>query len=76
MYAISRQHRNKGYTTQAVKGMMDYLFQHTKIDSLIALAHIRNTASMRVIEKSGFSLKKKVKIEEENFHYYKIDKTR
>ncbi|MCM3626025.1 GNAT family N-acetyltransferase [Paenibacillus glycanilyticus] len=76
MYAISNQYRNKGYTTQAVKGMIAYLFQHTRIDSLVALAHIRNAASMRVIEKSGFSLKKKVKLEEENLLYYKIEKTR
>ncbi|ACT02159.1 GNAT family N-acetyltransferase [Paenibacillus sp. JDR-2] len=76
MYAISNKHRNKGYTTQAVKGMVEYLFQHTKIDSLVALAHIRNIASMRVIEKSGFNYKKMIKIEDESYQYYKTDKTR
>ncbi|WP_336772393.1 GNAT family N-acetyltransferase [Paenibacillus sp. MMO-58] len=74
MYAISNKHRNKGYTTQAVKGMVEYLFQHTKIDSLVALAHIRNIASMRVIEKSGFIFKKRIKIEDESFQYYKMSK--
>ncbi len=75
MYAISNQHRNKGYTTQAVKGMVEYLFQHTKIDSLVALAHIRNIASMRVIEKSGFIFKKKIKIEDESYRYYTRSKS-
>ncbi|WP_347880090.1 GNAT family N-acetyltransferase [Paenibacillus sp. BK720] len=74
MYAISHKHRNNGYTTQAVKGMVEYLFQHTKIDSLVALAHIRNAASMRVIEKSGFRFKKKIKIEDESYHYYNMSK--
>ncbi|GLX71227.1 N-acetyltransferase [Paenibacillus glycanilyticus] len=76
MYAISNKHRNKGYVTQAVKGMMEYMFQYTKIESLVALAHIRNLASARVIEKSGFTYKKKLKLEEENFLYYKIEKIR
>jgi Acetyltransferases, including N-acetylases of ribosomal proteins len=74
MYAISGRHRNKGYTTQAVQGMIQYLFPYTTIDSLIALAHIRNMASMRVIEKNGFVFKRKIEIEDESYHYYKMGK--
>lgn len=74
MYAISSGHRNKGYTTQAVKGIIQYLFQHTNIGSLIALALEHNTPSIRVIEKSGFTFENSIELEGESYRYYKLMK--
>lgn len=34
MYAISRDYRGKGYTTQAAQGLIDFLFQKTNVDVL------------------------------------------
>lgn len=53
-YAISKHHRNKGYTTQAVQGLIQYLLKETDIKTLNALALVDNQSSNRVIEKCGF----------------------
>ncbi len=34
MYAVSKDHRGKGYTTQASQGMIAYLFEHAGIETL------------------------------------------
>lgn len=74
MYGISKEHRNKGYTTQAVKGMIDYLFENTKIEELSAIALLNNIPSNKVIGKCGFEYKKVIEIDNEEYNYYKIYK--
>lgn len=70
MYAISVDHRGKGFTTQAAKAMTSYLFNYTDIEVLNAVALLDNTASNRVIQKAGYILQGNIKIEgEEYFHY-------
>ncbi|MDO7908403.1 GNAT family N-acetyltransferase [Paenibacillus sp. JX-17] len=54
MYAISSRYTNQGYASQATWGLRDYLFNHTSVQQLAALAHVHNVASQRVIQKSGF----------------------
>ena len=75
MYAISSKHRNKGYTTQAVEGVINYLFQNTNIDVLNTLALVRNIPSNRVIQKCGFYFQSIIEIENEKYNYYKISKS-
>lgn len=58
-YGISNEHRNKGYTTQAAKGLIKYLFDKTNVEELIAIAQIRNLPSNKVIQKCGFEISKR-----------------
>jgi RimJ/RimL family protein N-acetyltransferase len=53
-YAIVPSERGKGYCTEAVKIMVDYLFLSK--DTVRIQAHIdpRNMASQKVVEKAGF----------------------
>jgi RimJ/RimL family protein N-acetyltransferase len=53
-YALIPSERGKGYCTEAVKIMVDYLFLSK--DTVRIQAHIdpRNTASQKVVEKNGF----------------------
>jgi RimJ/RimL family protein N-acetyltransferase len=74
MYAISKNHRNKGYTTQAAQGMINYLFSRTNVEEISALALIRNTPSNKVIQKCGFEFIDTIEIEDEAYHYYKLYK--
>jgi [ribosomal protein S5]-alanine N-acetyltransferase len=62
-YAISKDYRNRGYTTKAVKAFINYLFEETNVELLNAVALIRNVRSNRVIEKSGFTLVGEVSID-------------
>lgn len=75
MYAISSKHRNKGYTTQAVEGVINYLFQNTNIDVLNTLALVRNIPSNRVIQKCGFYFQSIIDIENQKYNYYTLSKS-
>jgi RimJ/RimL family protein N-acetyltransferase len=54
-YSIFPDERGKGYCTEAVQIMVDYLFMSRNIVRVQANTSIRNKASQRVLEKSGFT---------------------
>ncbi|MFK4304829.1 RimJ/RimL family protein N-acetyltransferase [Paenibacillus sp. RC254] len=74
MYGISKEHRSKGYTTQAVQGIIQYLFDNTEIKELNAIALLENDASNRVIQKSNFKFVGEIEIDDEIYNHYKIHK--
>ncbi len=74
MFAISNEHRNKGYTTQAVIGLTRFLFQYADINELIAVALTVNEPSNKVIRKSGFEFVQTIEIDDQMYHQYKIEK--
>ncbi|GGA60064.1 N-acetyltransferase [Ornithinibacillus halotolerans] len=71
-YAISKFHRNKGYTTQAVKGLVSYLFENTTVEQLNTVVVLQNKASIKVIEKCGFQYVGDIDIDEQLHHHYKL----
>ncbi|WP_342438419.1 GNAT family N-acetyltransferase [Paenibacillus sp. FSL L8-0436] len=74
MYAISKDHRGKGYTTQAAQGIVKYLFENTNVGVLNAIALLINLPSSRVIQKCGFDFQGVIGIDNDRFNYYKLDK--
>lgn len=74
VYGISNEYRGKGYTTQAVQGLLTFLFQHTNIEVINAIALERNLPSNRVIQKSGFNFQNKIQLENETYDSYKLTK--
>ena len=73
-YAISKYHRNKSYTTQAVKALIEYLFKKTNVEVLNAMALTHNSSSNRVIQKCGFNYINNIKIGNREFYHYKLSK--
>jgi len=53
-YTIIPSERNKGYCTEAVKIIVDYLFLSKDIMRIQAGTNPRNVSSQRVLEKAGF----------------------
>ena len=53
-YALLPSERRKGYCTEATQLMVDYLFLSKDIARIQATTHAGNTASQKVLEKSGF----------------------
>lgn len=53
-YAIIKSERNKGYGTEAVEMLVNYLFLTREIVRIQAIINIKDTASRRVLEKTGF----------------------
>ncbi|GAS81467.1 GNAT family N-acetyltransferase [Paenibacillus amylolyticus] len=74
MYGISKDFRNRGYTTQAVKGMVQYLFEHTNVEVLNAIALTTNQASNKVILKCNFEPVSSIEIENEKYNHYQLRK--
>ncbi|MFB5759359.1 GNAT family N-acetyltransferase [Paenibacillus medicaginis] len=75
MFALSNRHVNKGYTTQALRGLTHYLFGKTSVDVLNAVAEKRNTGSNRVIQKNGFHYVGEVQIEDHLLNHYKLTRS-
>ena len=46
--------RNRGYATEAVKLLVDYLFSTSNIARIQATTHVLNKPAQRVLEKCGF----------------------
>jgi len=53
-YAIIPSERGKGYCTEGVKIMVDYLFLSKDIERVQAHTDTRNKASQKVVENAGF----------------------
>jgi ribosomal-protein-alanine N-acetyltransferase len=53
-YAVLPSERGKGYCSEAVKIMVDYLFLSKDIVRIQAHTDVRNGASQKVLEKAGF----------------------
>lgn len=52
---FGREHRGKGYATEAVRLLTSYLFARERIERLQLNIHPDNLASQRVAEKSGYT---------------------
>lgn len=53
-YDVVRLERAKGYGTEAVQMIVDYLFLSKDAARIQAFTNVRNLASQRVLEKAGF----------------------
>ena len=56
-WVISKDYRNKGFTTEAGKALLEYAFDVLSADKVIAHCDIRNKASENVMKKLGMTLK-------------------
>ena len=53
-YSIIPRERGKGYGTEAIQLMVDYLFLVKDIPRIMINTDVQNTASIRAAEKAGF----------------------
>lgn len=73
-YAISRHYRKRGYASEAVKGLVRYLFTYTNVQLLNTVVLPRNLGSLKVIHKCGFGFKGTIQIDSEQHEHYTITK--
>ena len=66
-YDLLREHWGKGYTTEAVEGLLRYAFEELKLNRVEATTDPENAASVRVLEKTGFTREGVLR----QRHYYK-----
>ena len=53
-YVLIPSERGKGYCTEAVQLMVDYLFLSKSTVKIQAATHVENIASQKILEKTGF----------------------
>ncbi|MDM5250793.1 GNAT family N-acetyltransferase [Lysinibacillus sp. G4S2] len=73
-YAISKHYRNHGYTTEAVRGLIRFLFENTDVELLNAVVLPHNVSSIKVIQKCGFCFNGNVEIEGVQHYHYILHK--
>ena len=56
LYYLAPEERGKGYGTEVVKLLVEYAFRHLNLHKVWAKVHADNGASIRVLEKNGFTL--------------------
>lgn len=71
-YRFFEKHWNKGFATEATKGVLSYAFNALRIQDVYAYVDIRNSGSMKVAEKSGLSFLKEVIHEDNPTNIYHI----
>ena len=62
-YVLSKAYRGQGLMPEAVKAVIDWLFNEEKLDFIIVGHFDRNAQSRRVVEKCGFRYIKTTKFE-------------
>ena len=53
-YSLSRTAWGKGYASESVRKMLDYLFRVLDLHRVVAECDVENTASIRLLERTGF----------------------
>lgn len=53
-FTLDKEYNGKGYTTEALKLVVDFAFKELKLHRIEAGAMPDNIASIRVLEKAGF----------------------
>jgi [ribosomal protein S5]-alanine N-acetyltransferase len=80
-YIINPEYWNKGYATEASKGLLDFMVENYGITEIEATCDVLNLPSKRVLEKCGLKMIKEIKNDIEmkgrfrdTFHFERIIK--
>ncbi len=60
IYVFHQAAWGKGYATEVVPAMVDYVFAHSMLDRIYATIHAENSPSLHVIQKLGFHFEKQI----------------
>ncbi len=64
-YKIGSRFWNRGYSSEAAKAVVDYMFRNTDIERIDSFSSVKNPASGKVMEKIGMRYEGRLQ------HYYK-----
>jgi RimJ/RimL family protein N-acetyltransferase len=72
LYGIDKPYWNRGYTTEAARACLGYIFETTALDRIVAVARPENVGSWRVMEKLGMRREKIARYYNHDLVYYAI----
>ena len=73
-YRLARESWGRGYATEAARAVRDYAFHTLNISRLISIIDPRNTASVKVAEKTGLRYEKDAMFKEVPVRIYSISR--
>ncbi len=59
-FMLSKKYWNKGLSTEVAQALINYGFESVKLEKIVAVTDLGNLASIKVLEKIGFNLKKSI----------------
>lgn len=74
LYGIDSPYWNMGYTTEAAREALRFIFEKTELDRIVAVADPENIGSWRVMEKLGMRREKIARYYNQELVYYVIEK--
>ena len=75
LYAIAPLHWGKGLATEAAKALIRCGFEEHRFERIFAGADPPNTASFRVMEKTGMKFAKRMRIDDLEAIYYELSRS-
>jgi RimJ/RimL family protein N-acetyltransferase len=72
LYGIDSPYWARGYTTEAARACLRYIFDHAPLDRIVAVASPENAGSWRVMEKLGMRREKIARYYNHDLVYYAI----
>ena len=72
-FRFFRRHWNKGYATESALACIEFGFKKLKLKRIVGRAMAANSASVRVLEKTGFEFVKEMEFEEHPGLYFSLD---
>jgi len=73
-YVLHQKYWGKGMGSELVKNLVDYAFNKTDTDKVLAFTHLSNFASQRVLEKTGFKRQENILKDGEELAFFKLTK--
>ena len=75
IYAFRVDRWGRGYATECARGMLAYVFEHSRLDRIWATIDPRNASSIRVVEKLGFRFdRQEVEPDGVQVNYYFVER--
>jgi ribosomal-protein-alanine N-acetyltransferase len=74
-FGIYPEHQRKGLMDEALKAALRYGFEEMGLQYIEAYTHPENIASIRVLEKNGFTLKEQQPTEESTYIVFELGKS-
>jgi RimJ/RimL family protein N-acetyltransferase len=72
-FYIAHEYWGKGYATEAGRAFMHFGFNELKLKRIVATVEVGNAASVRVIEKLGFTLVETEHGSHRSFHHFMLE---
>ncbi|KZE75336.1 GNAT family N-acetyltransferase [Paenibacillus elgii] len=76
-YAVSKDYRNRGYVSEAVRAVAAHVFECTSLGEIVAIVKPFNAPSRRVVEKAGFEHRRRVTLSDQcEYDYFILSKAK